>query len=85
MASPPAQYCTGYHSLFGLAQARQRAQAEGTGLRKTTTKKVLHRNHYRLEREEHGGAATSDTLKACEVNDGLDEDGVIPDVGVLGV
>lgn len=32
-----------------------------------------------------GGAATSDTLKACEVNDGLDEDGVISDVGVLGV
>ncbi len=36
-------------------------------------------------REEHGGAAESDTLKACKVNDGLDEDGVISDVGVLGV
>lgn len=36
-------------------------------------------------KEEHGGAAASDTLKACEVNDGLDEDGVISDVGVLGV
>lgn len=36
-------------------------------------------------RKEHGGAATSDTLKACEVNNGLDEDSVISDVGVLGV
>lgn len=36
-------------------------------------------------RKEYGGAATSDTLKACEVNNGLDEDSVISDVGVLGV
>lgn len=62
-------------------ELRLREQASG----KQQQKKVLHRNHYRLEREEHGEAATSDTLKACEVNDGLDEDGVIPDVGVLGV
>lgn len=61
--------------------SRQRARTEGTGLREkkycmgTTTG----------WREEHGGAAASDTLKACEVNDGLDEDGVISDVGVLGV
>lgn len=81
-----AERCQSQRSVAlvpGVSSGLTTSTSKSSDRRTRPRERVLHGNLFRLKKWEW--RSSSDILQACEVNNGLDEDGVISDVGVLGV